>query len=260
MCETWTCDPLSLGKRPWGWGRPQGLPHPQGLLPCLAQRPLLPQSTSPLSPADPPTDLGPRQGPAPAPGGELAPGAGGGPKASPSPLLLLHDADIRRALVDFQGHVYHYKQNALGRGFVLGVCAVLCLGAIGIGVATGLSSVWWVLAVAGLVGAALCGLFYVAHWQKFALSHFIALGQSYLYTGSNRRAWRVSWELLDTHSSGLTRLDTTTARSILPMRVAGQSIPVHLYHPLAHIDDLQGFMFELLRRMPQPGGGDGEEE
>ena len=155
----------------------------------------------------------------------------------------------------FAGKVYHYVPNVLGRNMMLSVGAVSLVAALVVGLLG--DGALWSLVVAGALAVAFLGaLFYVAHWLSVAQSHFIALDDDHLYVGSNKRAWRLEWGLLDTRSSGLAALDTTTTKSVLPMRVAGQAIDVPLYHPLMHIDDLQGFMFELLGRMPGAGAAE----
>lgn len=175
-------------------------------------------------------------------------------------LVLLHDGDIRRALLDFEGRSFHYATNQAGQRVLLLGAGLLLAGAVG--------AAWWfgVSTLAGSVGAGLLALSsltllgYIWRWSHFASSHFLAVDEHHLYVGSNRRAWRIAWELLDAQTMGFERLSTSQLDGVLPIEVAGESIDLHLYHPLTHIEDLQGFMFEVLSRIQQGEQASGEEE
>ncbi len=173
-------------------------------------------------------------------------------KAQPdAKLLLLHEGDVRRALVDFEGKAYHYVKNTAGERVLLVFCGLLLAAAAGIVVFTGATILPWRFAVVlcGVGAAMLAG--FVWKWHRVATSSFVALDAEHLFVGDRKRAWRISWEMLDPQTMGFDTFSTQSGRGVLMLDVAGQEIPLFLYHPLMHLEDLQGFMIETLTMLKQ---------
>lgn len=173
-------------------------------------------------------------------------------KAQPdAKLLLLHEGDVRRALVDFEGRAYHYVKNRAGERVLLVFCGLLIAAAVGIVAFTGAAILPWRIAVVlCAVGAVALGGF-VLKWHRVATSSFVALDEDHLFLGDRKRAWRIDWELLDPQTMGFDTFSTESGRGVLMLNVAGQQIPLFLYHPLMHLEDLQGFMIETLTMLNQ---------
>lgn len=174
--------------------------------------------------------------------------------AQDAPLLLLHDGDVRRAVLDFEGQVFHYTLNKRGLRMLLVASGLALAGAVAIYVWMTFVSLLWFLASAALVVAAVVTLVTVWRWDTFSKTGFLALDDDYFYVGTSKRAWRISWELLDARALGFEEYSSERLSGLLKMQVAGQQIDLHLYHPLAYVDDLQGLMFALLSHMK--GGPD----
>ena len=166
-------------------------------------------------------------------------------------VMLLHDADVRRALLGFKGRAFHYVMNRRGANFMWVVSALALIASAATLAATGAPTLLLrvVVVACGALSVALGS--FVWRWRKAAQTGFIALDEEHLYVGDNKRAWRIAWELLDAQSMGFHEFDASSGQGVLKLRVAGQEIPMQLYHPLMHIEDLQGLMVELLSRLPQ---------
>lgn len=181
------------------------------------------------------------------------------PIADDQPLVLLHDGDVRRVLLDFKGRAFHYHLNTAGQQLLLAGAGVLIASCVAILLVTKLAVLWSILAaIAGVIGVAT--LAYIWRWRKFSQTSFVALDQDFLYIGDNKRAWRVAWGLLDAQSMGFDKLEIGKGNGKLELNVAGQKIDLQLYHPLTHVEDLQGFMFEVLTRFQDPEALTSEEE
>lgn len=167
-----------------------------------------------------------------------------------SRLMLLHDADVRRALVDFEGRVFHYVVNRAGAN-LLWVVVLLLLGtAVAIGITTGAPTLPWRMALVSSAALSVALGSFIWRWRRVAQTSFIALNDTHIYLGDNKRAWRIAWDLLDAASMGFHTFDAGAGQGVLQLNVSGQQIPMQLYHPLLHIDDLQGLMVELLHHLP----------
>jgi len=107
----------------------------------------------------------------------------------------------------------------------------------------------WFGLCALLVLASLGVLSVIYKWAKFTDEHFLAMSASHLYISDEGNTWKIAWELLDARALGFDAMDTTRFNGLMAVDVGGQSIPMLLYHPLTYIEDLQGFMVEVLTHL-----------
>ncbi|GEM_PF-2912696 len=170
-------------------------------------------------------------------------------QARQAPFLLLHEGDVRRALLDFKGRAFHYTTNTGGQRVLLVFAGLGLAGAVGIYLYASFASLLWFLLSSGLAifSVVLCASVY--RWHKFAQTGFVAINDDFLYFGNDKRAWRISWDLLDAKALGFEDYTSERLSGKLSLDVAGQQIDLQLYHPLAYIEDLQGVMFEILSHM-----------
>lgn len=173
-------------------------------------------------------------------------------KAQPdAKVLLLHEGDVRRALVGFEGRAYHYVRNVAGERVLLVFAGLFLAAAACVVWMTGAAILPWRIAVVVCAVASMALLWFVATWHRRAGSSFVALDQEHLFVGDRKRAWRVAWEMLDVQSMGFDKFSTQSGRGALDLQVGGQQIELILYHPLMHLEDLQGFMVEVLTMLKQ---------
>lgn len=170
-------------------------------------------------------------------------------QANQAPFLLLHEGDIRRALLDFEGRAFHYTTNVRGQRVLLLFSGIALAGAAGIYFYTQFASLLWFLLASGLAIFAVVMTASVYRWHKFAQTSFVAINDTFLYFGNDKRAWRIAWDLLDAKALGFEDYESERLSGTLSLDVAGQKIDLHLYQPLAYIEDLHGVMFELLSHM-----------
>ncbi|MEM1348043.1 MAG: hypothetical protein AAGI01_05745 [Myxococcota bacterium] len=169
--------------------------------------------------------------------------------AAGTSLQLLHDGDVRRALDGISVQAWHYTVNERFQLLLLGVALVCALLAAALGILTQLSTslAFWGTALAGGVAVAL-GV-YLWRWREFAKRSFVAVGDEHFYVGDNRRAWKISWALLDRDSMGLTQMEASKFMGELLMSPAGQQVSLRLYHPLVLVEDLPGLIGSILQHI-----------
>lgn len=168
-------------------------------------------------------------------------------------LRLVHDSEIAAELKRAGVTVHHYTLNMPGLYLFVGLaiiaylaCGVLWFGGFMESLA-GKIAFGFALAI----GIALSLI--VSYWRSFGEKRFVAVSDTHLMVGEDaRRMWMVAWELLDADKLGLTGMDVSRAQGRLKIDVAGQSIPLVLYSPFAHLDDPQGFMFAVLTNLEAP--------
>ncbi len=176
-----------------------------------------------------------------------------------APLAVqLIDPDTALQVANTPGaRVFRYKFNQPGATVMLIGSGLLLAGVAALWWFTRFEQLYWFIAAVALAIGSVGLLAYVQHWSKFTRHHFVVVDPDALTVGdATRDAWRVVWPLLDVHALGFERLQVSGARGLLQVEVAGQQFPLHLYAPLAHIDDLQGFMVEVLERLRIEQGGD----
>jgi len=169
--------------------------------------------------------------------------------AAGTSLQLLHDGDVRRALDGVSVQAWHYQVNERFQLLLLGVAVVCALIAVILGATTQLSTLlaFWGTALTGGLAVAL-GV-YVWRWREFAKRSFVAVGDEHFYVGDNRRAWKISWELLDRETMGFAEMEAGRFMGELVMSPAGQQVPLRLYHPLTIVDDLPSLIASILHHI-----------
>ena len=110
-------------------------------------------------------------------------------------------------------------------------------GAAGIYFYTQFASLLWFLLASGLAIFAVVMTASVYRWHKFAQTSFVAINDTFLYFGNDKRAWRIAWDLLDAKALGFEDYESERLSGTLSLDVAGQKIDLHLYQPLAYIED-----------------------
>lgn len=164
-------------------------------------------------------------------------------------LQLIDKAQTERMLEDPKVRRFYYRFNKPASTLLLVVSGILLASAATTWWYTGLITFWWFGLCALLVLASLGVLGFIYKWAKFTDEHFLALSSTHLYIGDEGSAWKIDWSLLDARALGFEQMDTTRFNGLMAVDVAGQNIPMRLYHPLTYIEDLQGFMVEVLTHL-----------
>ena len=164
-------------------------------------------------------------------------------------IQLLDEAQVKRVLEDPRTRRFYYTFNKPGSAFLLVVSGLMLAGAAATWWQTGLITFWWFGLAALLALGALGLLAFIYTWAKFTDKHFLAMTHQHLYLGDEGNAWRIAWELLDAQALGFDAMDTNRLSGLMIVKVAGQQLPLRLYHPLVCVDDLQGFMVEVLTHL-----------
>lgn len=144
--------------------------------------------------------------------------------------------------------VYNYSLNTAGL-YVLAVFAGICvLGAIGLYIFGGPGT--WVMAGVAILGGLGSAMgVTITYWYHVAEKMVVAINDDALLVGNKEKLWAITWELLDAESIGLKDMAVSRASGRLMIKAGGQTIPLLLYSPFAHIDDAQGFMTTVLERV-----------
>lgn len=161
-------------------------------------------------------------------------------------IQILQGPSLQTALA--QSKVYHYTLNTAGL-YVLAVFAGICL--------LGAAALYTFMAPGTLVmvGAALLAALGAAmgititYWYHVAERMVVATTDDHLMVGTTDKLWSVKWEVLDAEKIGLKDMAVTRASGRLMIKAGGQTIPLLLYSPFAHIDDAQGFMATVLEKV-----------
>lgn len=164
-------------------------------------------------------------------------------------LQLIDKAQTELVLEDPKVRRFYYRFNKPASTLLLVVSGILLAGAAATWWYSRLITFWWFGLCALLVLASLGVLAFIYKWAKFTDDHFLAMSATHLYIGDEGNAWKIDWELLDARALGFDVMDTTRFNGLMAVDVGGQSIPMRLYHPLTYIEDLQGFMVEVLTHL-----------
>ena len=166
-------------------------------------------------------------------------------------LQLLHEGDILRALEGADARPHRYVFNAAAGKALAYLSGGLAFVAAAVAVWKGVEATLWFTVCAVLGGLALGLAAYGLRWWNFARKNFVVLTDEHLYVGRTGRAWRIGWELLDRDALGFERMQVGSARAELDVQVAGESIPIHLSHPLASLEDIEAFTLRLLENLKE---------
>ena len=164
-------------------------------------------------------------------------------------VQLHHDTDVEKTLMRDDVEAFSYVLNPLGFGMILLFGGTLLSAAGYIYFQYGLSQPMYTAIMAGLAGAGLAIGINVARWYVYQRTHFVAVSPAKLYVGKEDRMWSVDWEVLDAEALGFESLDISEMRGEMQIEAGGQTIDVHLYNAFCYLDDIQGFMLELLTQL-----------
>ena len=89
----------------------------------------------------------------------------------------------------------------------------------------------------------------ITYWYHVGEKMVVATNKEALMVGDMDKMWSFRWELLDAESIGLKDMAVTRASGRLMIKAGGQTVPLLLYSPFAHIDDAQGFMATVLEKV-----------
>ncbi len=165
-------------------------------------------------------------------------------------LRLIHDSEVETELGKHGVHVHRYALNMPGLYLFVGVaiacyvgCGVLWFGGF-MSQPGGLFAFVFAL-IAGIILS-----LNVSYWKGIGDKRFVALSDDYLMVGEDKtKMWQISWQLLDAEKLGFAGMAVSKAQGKLRILVAGESIPLLLYSPFAHLEDPQGFMLGVLTRL-----------
>lgn len=174
--------------------------------------------------------------------------------------LLEGKQEVARALDGVDAEIFGYRINRLGFGTVVGMGLLMLAGAAAIWWQVGLGAAVWTAAFIGLIAGGLFMGAQAAYWYAFAKSHFVATTDDNLYVGRLEKAWAIDWSVLDAEALGFDKLDANTIRGSMQLAIAGEQIKLHLYNAYIFLEDIQAFMFNLLKRLKRMEQQEQQEE
>ena len=167
-----------------------------------------------------------------------------------SELRLVQGSDVPETLKD-EGEVavYTYRVNT----------PIFILTAVVSGAILTLAGVmWWNSQLAGAgwlggfsvlvsmgVGLGLLALY----WYSYTQTHFVAFSDDKVFVGGRDKMWCIDWSLLDRESLGFEEMSVGSTGGSLDLQVGGEEIPLRLYNTFVHLEDIQGFMFRILKHL-----------
>lgn len=164
-------------------------------------------------------------------------------------LRLAHGPEANQLLTDPSNDVFAYRVNKPVLGFMLtmGILFIVIAIAwvflndfktaenIGVVIVLGIASLYF-------GGRGL-------HWRQFADEHKVIIHPERLVFGTEKRAWSVAWDLLDTQSVGLEQMELSKLKARLEVRVAKEKIDIVLFSALVHLVELERFMGTVLEHV-----------
>ncbi len=164
-------------------------------------------------------------------------------------VQLHHDSDVEKTLARDDLEAFSYTLNPLGFGMILLFGGTLLMAVGYIYFQHGFAQPMFNAIMAGLGGAGLAIGINAARWYAFQRTHFVAVSPDKLYVGKEERMWSIDWDVLDAEALGFDSLDVSQMRGSMEIKAGGQKIDVQLYNAFCYLDDIQGFMLELLSRL-----------
>lgn len=174
-------------------------------------------------------------------------------------VQLLDENGVNEALQEGDVEVFRYQLNRVGYTIVLLVGGLMLAGAGYIWWGTGLAENFWTAVFAGLTAGGLGLSIHAAYWYAFSSVHFVAVSDQKLVVGRQQKAWAIDWSVLDAEALGFEEMNNTAMRGALDVHVGGQDIKIHLYNAYVFLEDIQGFIFSLLKRLQQKQSAGGEQ-
>lgn len=172
-------------------------------------------------------------------------------------VQLLDGKDLRQALASADVEFFRYQLNRVGYTLLLAVGGVMLAAAGFIWWETALEANLWKAAFGGLLAGGLALAIYAAYWYTFASTRYVGVSDDKLFIGRREKAWTIDWSVLDAESLGFEEMNATAMNGALDVNVGGQQHELHLYNAYVFLEDIQGFMFSLLKRLQdkqQPAG------
>ena len=164
-------------------------------------------------------------------------------------VQLYHDSDVEKTLARDDVEAFGYTLNPLGFGMIVFFGGTLLSAAGFIYFKYAFTQPMFTAIMAGLAGAGLAIGINAARWYAFQRMHFVAISADKLYVGKEERMWSIDWEVLDAEALGFDSLDVSQIRGSMEIEAGGQKIDVQLYNAFCYLDDIQGFMLELLSQL-----------
>jgi hypothetical protein len=164
-------------------------------------------------------------------------------------VQLHHDSDVEKTLASDHVEAFAYTLNPLGFGMILLFGGTLLSAAGYIYFKYAFTQPMFTAIMAGLAGAGLAIGINVARWYAFQRTHFVAVSPDKLYVGKEERMWSIDWDVLDAEALGFDSLDVSQMRGSMEIEAGGQKIDIQLYNAFCYLDDIQGFMLELLSQL-----------
>lgn len=166
-------------------------------------------------------------------------------------VQLLDGDDLHQALDADDVQVFRYQLNRIGYSLIMGLGGLLLAGAGAVWWQSALSTIWWRVAFTALGTLGLGLAIYAAYWYAFAQTRFVGVSERKLFIGRRGKAWSVDWSMLDAETLGFDQMNATTMNGVLDVHVGGQQLELYLYNAYVFLEDIQGFMFSLLKRLQE---------
>ncbi len=167
-----------------------------------------------------------------------------------SELRLVQGSDVPETLRD-EGEVavYTYRVNtpifiltAVVSGAILTLAGVMWWN-------SQLAGAGWIAGFSVLVSMGV-GLGILAlYWYSYTQTHFVAFSDEKVFVGGRDKMWCIGWSLLDRESLGFEEMSVGSTGGSLDLQVGGEEIPLRLYNTFVHLEDIQGFMFRILKHL-----------
>ncbi|MGM0555746.1 MAG: hypothetical protein ACQEVA_05120 [Myxococcota bacterium] len=164
-------------------------------------------------------------------------------------VQLHHDSDVEKTLARDDVEAFGYTLNPLGFGMFLMFGGTLLSAAGYIYFKYAFTQPMFTAIMVGLAGAGLVIGINAARWYAFQRTHFVAVSPDKLYVGEEERMWSIDWEVLDAEALGFDSLDVSQLRGSMEIEAGGQKIDLQLYNAYCYLDDIQGFMLEMLSQL-----------
>lgn len=166
-----------------------------------------------------------------------------------SKIQLLTGGAVEDTLeVDGADQVFRYRLNKPMIGVLLAIGGLFFLAAAILFVGPGLGGGF----TAAFLLAILLGMSFfsmASFWGNFTQKRFIAISDQHLFVGADEKAWQIHWSLVDRESLNMEDLQLSRFQGRIQLKTGGQEIDIPLFTPFAILNDIEGLMFEFLKRL-----------
>jgi hypothetical protein len=154
----------------------------------------------------------------------------------------LQDAAVRQ--------IFRYRLNPPTVGLLVAIALLFFIGAglvfFGPGLGGGYSAAFFVSLFLGVSFFSMAG-----YWSRFKDDHFIAISDEYLFVGKEEKAWQIHWSLITRETLDFEAMSMSRFRGKLMLDAAGQPVEIPLFTPFVFVEDIEGLMLEVLRRLDE---------